>query len=236
MTSASKNSRPVESRAAAPIVASLMALLASAGMTGCVDDFTAAAISNPATHHPIAFSSSPETLLVEIAPHRQGLSQNQAADVWRFVERFKAESTGGIRIELPGSARSSVTKSLVQIEEIIHNAGVDPRAVEIVRLGGKTGHAGAIAISYDRTIAVPPDCGDWSDDLGKNRERLPYNNFGCATQRNLALTVNNGRDLQGPQQEAPRSSERRSAQWSEYIGGGAAASSAATEAPAPQTK
>lgn len=213
---------------------SAAALLSAFALAGCVDDFTAAAISNPATHHPIAYTTSPETLLVEVAPHGMGLSQNQAADVWRFVERFKAESTGSLRVEIPGKSKSTVSKSVMQIEGIVQNAGIDPRAVDMVQVGGKSVHASAIVLTYDRTVAVPPDCGDWSDDLGKNRERLPYNNFGCATQRNLALTVNNGRDLQMPQQETPRSSERRSAQWSEYIGG--AANKAATEAPAPQTK
>lgn len=52
-----------------------------------------------------------------------------------------------------------------------------------------------------------------------DRERLPYENFGCASQRNLALTVANARDLQVPQEETPRSSEVRSASWSKYVGG-----------------
>lgn len=193
---------------------------ASLALAGCVDDYTAAAIHNPSTHHPIGYGTSPETLFVELGPSHLGLSRNQSTDVWRFVNRYKKESTGSLRIEAPGSAGGHMTASraLRQVEEIVQDAGVDPRAVQLARLGGKSGHAGALTLSYDRTVAVPPDCGDWSDDLGKNRERLPYNNFGCATQRNLALTVANGRDLQMPQEETPRSSERRSANWSAYTG------------------
>ena len=66
-------------------------------------------------------------------------------------------------------------------------------------------------------MAVPPPCDDWSRDVGRNEERIPYPNWGCATQRNLALTVDNARDLGQPQPEDPRSGERRSATWSAYV-------------------
>lgn len=211
----------------------------AAALAGCVDDYTAAAISNPVTHHPIAYTASPETLVVEVPPGAPGLSQNQHADVWRFIERYKQESTGNLRVEAPRSAGGHIamSRSLRQVEEIVQDAGIDPRAVQVMRLGGKTGNAGALALSYDRTVAVPPECGDWSHDLGKNRDRLPYNNFGCATQRNLALTVANSRDLQMPQEETPRSSERRSTTWSEYVGArGSATADAVSAPPASATK
>jgi pilus assembly protein CpaD len=217
MTSATNPSRTA---VALRRTASATAIIASALLMGCVDDLTAAAISDPATHHPIAYSAAPETLIVEIVPAGPGLTPNQTADVWRFVQRFKAESTGSLRVEIPGKGRpwGALGKSVQQVEEIINRSGIDPRAAAYVHTGGKGAHAGALILTYDRTIAVPPDCGDWSDDLGENRERLPYNNFGCATQRNLALTVNNGRDLQIPQEETARSSERRASTWSDYVG------------------
>jgi pilus assembly protein CpaD len=199
-------------------IAALALSSVSLALAGCVDDITAASISNPATHHPIGYGASPEMLMVEVPHFAQGLSRNQVADVIRFIERYKAESTGSLRIEAPKGTNLAVSRSLRQVEELLENAGVPHTAIHLARLSGKSGHAAAIGMSYDRTVAVPPDCGDWSDDLGKNRERLPYNNFGCATQRNLALTVANGRDLQHPQPETPRSSERRSATWSEYVG------------------
>jgi pilus assembly protein CpaD len=200
----------------------LALILASLAMAGCVDDETAARLSDVRTHHPITYGTSPETLIVELPPSGAGLSRNQEADVYRFVERFKQESTGSLRIDAPGSAGGHLkaSRALRQVQTIVEDAGIDPNAIDLQRSGGKSVNAGAITMNYDRTVAVPPECGDWSDDLGENRQRLPYNNFGCATRRNLALTVANGRDLQMPQPEKPRSSERRSATWSEYVGSG----------------
>jgi pilus assembly protein CpaD len=64
---------------------------------------------------------------------------------------------------------------------------------------------------------VPPECGDWHRDVGVERNRVPYPQWGCATQRNFAGMVANSRDLQRPQDEDPRSAERRSQTWSKYI-------------------
>lgn len=202
------------------LCAALLGAMASS-LAGCnrLDDYTAADLQDPVKRHPIAYSSRPEILFVEVAPGGAGLSANQEADVYRFVERYKAESTGALRIAAPRSAGKhlAISGSARQIESIVRNAGVPPHAVETSRYAGDTGGAPALQLSYDRTLAVAPQCADWGTDLGENRERLPFNNFGCATQRNLALNVANGRDLLVPQEEAPRSSERRSATWTKYV-------------------
>jgi pilus assembly protein CpaD len=54
--------------------------------------------------------------------------------------------------------------------------------------------------------------------VGRNEDRIPYPNWGCATQRNLAVMVDNARDLRQPQGEDPRAGERRSVSWSAYAG------------------
>ena len=53
-----------------------------------------------------------------------------------------------------------------------------------------------IRLAYQRPVAVPPPCDHWTEDVGRNEERIPYPNWGCATQRNLAVMVDNARDLQ----------------------------------------
>ncbi len=209
--------------------ASLLIAVSTLALAGCnrLDDYTAAELGNPVKRHPIAFSSQAETLYVEMAPVGAELSANQHADIWRFVDRYRKESTGTLRISAPGSASGhlATTRAVHNVQEIVQEAGVDPDAISIVRHKPSPHVGHAVRLSYDRPIANPPQCADWSTDLGENRERLPYNDFGCATQRNLALTVANGRDLQGPQQESPRSSERRSLAWSSYTGASGAGGS-----------
>jgi pilus assembly protein CpaD len=230
-------------RASRPLGLGCALIALAFGTGGCtrLDENTAADLHDVTNRHPVSFASSPETLYVEVPSGSQRLSPDQEADVYRFVAHYKAESTGTLRIGAPRSIASHLKSSGVgrQIEAIVHNAGIDARSVETMRTasGGPAGPA--LSLSYDRTVALAPQCGDWGTSVGENRERLPFNNFGCATQRNFALTVANARDLQQPQDEAQRSSERRSASWSKYIdnksggGGGGGAAGAADAAGAP---
>lgn len=208
-------------------------------VTGCrrLDNHTARHLSDPELNHAIHFSQDTETLFVELPHGGRQLSHSQAADVRRFAERFKSESTGQIRIAAPRAAggRFAVARSMRQVEDIVSGAGIPRSAIRLQDYSGSNPEFGpALRIAYSKPVAIPPHCEDFSKDLGVDRERLPTRNYGCATQRNLALMVANSRDLQHPQQSAPRSSERRSVTWTEYVGGGSttgAASPAPTVAP-----
>lgn len=216
------------------------------GLAGCrdhwgVDNQTAALLNNPEKRHPIGFSSRTEALYVEVMPGGDGLSSNQLVDITRFVDRFKVEGTGRLTVAAPGSARGhlSASRSVRQVEEIVRGSGLPANAMTMARAATDARYGPAIRLAYERPVAVAPQCGDWPEDMGPNRERLPYANFGCATQRNLALSVVTSRDLQVPQEEAERAGERRTAVWTKFTGaasgptggGGAAAAPAAPGAP-----
>lgn len=214
----------------------LVVVAAAVGLSACreheprLDNLTAATLTNPEKRHPIGFTPRVEALYVEVASDGLGLSENQATDIYRFLDRYKSEANGRLRVTAPASVKGhfAVSRSFRDIEELIDRSGVPEGAIERQRTrGGKDRYGPAIKLSYERSLAMAPHCGNWPKDLGRiDRERLPYENFGCASQRNLALTVANARDLQVPQEETPRSSEVRSASWSKYTKGGAAAGAA----------
>ena len=199
------------------------------GLSGCreheprLDDITAANLNDPGKRHPIKYAGRTEALYVEVASDGLGLSENQAEDVFRFVDRYKSEAEGSLTITAPSSVRGhmAASRSFRDIEALVDRSGVPDEAVTIRRARSNAKFGPAVQLSYQRALAVPPACGNWPKDLGRiDRERLPYEDFGCASQRNLALTVANARDLNVPQMETPRYSEKRSATWSEYTGGG----------------
>ncbi len=169
--------------------------------------------------HPITFQSRVEELTVELPPHGQGLSQNQYADVYRFVRRFKGESNGHLTVSTPGAARigGGFGGPLDDIRSALVEAEVPTSKVRRGTHARGRGGNGVLRLSYMRPIAVPPECGDWHRDVGVEHNRVPYPQWGCATQRNIAGMVANSRDLQRPQDEDPRSAERRSQVWSKYI-------------------
>ncbi|MDX2307318.1 MAG: CpaD family pilus assembly protein [Hyphomicrobium sp.] len=197
-----------------------------------LDNVTAVELSEPKTRHPIGAYPETKALIVELAPEGRGLTPNQRADVWRFVDSYRKESTGPLHIAGPRSTGGYIaaSRSLREVQSIVAEVGVDPSDVVVAQGGGGGRGAPEVRIAYEKPIAVPPECRDWGSNLGENRERLPYNDFGCATQRNLALTVANARDLRQSQDETPRSSERRSKAWGEYTGSSNSSTSPAAPA------
>lgn len=221
--------------------------LAALSTAGCrehmrLDDFTAAELNDPNKRHPIAYRGQTEALLVEMGGKGEGLSYDQQADVYRFVKRYRAEANGPITVSAPRSAGAhlAASRSLREIEDALHASGISGRNVRMDRHGDfETGEFGpAIKLAYVRPVAIAPECGQWPEDTGVDRERVRFENYGCAAQRNLALTVANSRDLIRAQGVSPRSGERRDTTWKEYVGeskeggGGAAASPPAGAAPA----
>jgi pilus assembly protein CpaD len=185
-----------------------------------LDKASAAGLSDPELRHPIRFRRHTEQLDVEVPAGAEGLSPNQRVDVYRFLDRYKHEAVGRLVISVPGGTqdRAAVARSVQGIQAHVAAAGIDYRM-----LRGRPDHrldgTPAIRLAYQRPVAVPPDCGHWPENVGRNEERIPYPNWGCATQRNLAVMVDNARDLRQPQAEDPRSGERRSATWSAYVAG-----------------
>jgi pilus assembly protein CpaD len=186
-------------------------------------DAAAVGLSNAEVRHPIGFTPRTESLEVEVPAGAEGLSPNQQVDVYRFLRRYKREAAGRLVITVPTGVRdqAALAQSVQEIQRQVAEAGVDYRLLHGGRHDARSGGTPAIALAYKRPVAVPPQCDDWTRDVGRNEERVPYPNWGCATQRNFALTVDNARDLGQPQAEDPRSGERRSVTWSAYVGGGA---------------
>jgi pilus assembly protein CpaD len=185
-------------------------------------DATAVALGNPEVRHPIGFTPKSEGLEVEVPAGAEGLSPNQQVDVFRFLHRYKREAVGRLVITAPTGVRdkAAIAQSVQEIQRQVAEAGIDYRLLHGARHDARSEGTPAIKLTYRRPVAVPPPCDDWTRDVGRNEERIPYPNWGCATQRNLALTVDNARDLGQPQTEDPRSGERRSVTWSAYVGGG----------------
>ena len=79
---------------------------------------------------------------------------------------------------------------------------------------------GAIRVTYTKILAVAGPCSQWPDNMGPgvlgnerypllDSQNVPYWDFGCATQRNLASSVANPEDLVQPRPETPALAERR---------------------------
>ncbi|MGE3914198.1 MAG: CpaD family pilus assembly protein [Hyphomicrobiaceae bacterium] len=179
--------------------------------------------TNPALGHRIAFAARDEVLDIELPPPHVGLSANQYADVYRFAVRYRDEATGPLSLAAP-RGHGPRGALVADVQRALDEAGV--ARSRVVR--GRAAHGPYLTLAWQRPVAVAPECGHWPRDAAREPERVPYPDFGCATQRNLAGMVANSRDLMGSQPESPASSERRTRVWSKYVSGGETAAAAAT--------
>jgi len=205
------------------VAAASVAVVASLALAACEDhhrarlpDFMGVALNDVDARHPIGFVDRREVLSIDAPPRGRDLSHNQSADMHRFVARYKAEGVGQLVVSAPKQSDAGTSQVLAELGRILRESEIVPQRVV------RTRHADGrlrpvVRLSYGTPEAIAPECGHWHRDVARDPERINYPEFGCATQRNLAGMVANSRDLQRPQDEQPRSSERRSQTWSKYI-------------------
>jgi pilus assembly protein CpaD len=223
----------VRAAAAAVTAVSILTLVACEEQSR-LPDYVAVSLNDTTMRHPIGFDQRREVLNVDAPPRAANLSHNQIADMQRFVARYKAEGVGRLSVSV-ASQGAGTTQALDDLGRILKVAGILPSQVAKSRHGDAHHGRAMVRLSYARPLAIAPECGHWHRDIGRERERVFYPEFGCATQSNLAGMVANARDLQRPQDEQPRSAERRSQTWSRYIAPEQAEATADTKAKAVET-
>jgi len=208
-----------------------------AGLIGCDHardtDAMYVALSDTAKRHPIVVARDRVDMGFPLAGDGGGLEPGAYFQVTRLARRYRQTGKGRILISAPPSHRyrRDVVTALNDVRSAIRKAGVTNAQIAYGPPPGDIGGgAEEIRVSFDRVAALGPSCGDWSEDATHNREMLPYANFGCATQHNLAAMVAHPTDLIYPAEETPRPAERREAVWRKYIDTGSAASESAGSA------
>lgn len=174
-----------------------------------------------AERHPIQVARRPVEHDISVPVGSYGLTNNQANEVRGFARRFKIDAEGPLVIRAPSGSPNELAslRALEDIRRVLHKEQIPPGAVVIEPYIGDGAPDAPVRLSFLRFAAEGPICGDWSRDLSRNRKNLPYRNFGCATQANLAAMVANPRDLVRPRGMTPRSSERRDVVWDKYVKG-----------------
>jgi pilus assembly protein CpaD len=178
-------------------------------------------LANPNERHPIAVKRGEVTLDLAVYRGASGLNPSQRAQLYSFLREYKSQGAESLLIRAPsgGANETAAQRAYDEIRSAMRGAGIDPAAVALETYFANSDPAAPLRISYLQFVAQPPDCPDWSEDIGRDPQNTPWPNKGCATQRNLAASVADARDLLGPRGETPRPGERRDVVWGKYIAG-----------------
>jgi pilus assembly protein CpaD len=222
MASAHHGSRALA--AARPLLGLLVVLGVAIATSGCLQSprfkapFT---LSNPNERHPIAVRQGEALLDLAVYRGSTGLNESQRGQLYDYLRDYKAQSSGRLLIRAPsgGANETAAMRAYDEVRRAMHSAGIDPAVVVLEPYFANGDPAAPLRLSYLQFVAEPPDCPDWSENIGRDPKNMPWPNMGCATQRNLAAMVANPEDLVHPRGETPRPSERRDTVWGKYIAG-----------------
>ena len=232
MTSKGTSHMPTSVRRRAPFLIALTAVAAlSAGCKHLEDETRVAAwsLTDATQRHPIMVSQRPAHLSVRVPRGSQSLSPAQRAELLEFAQHFQATDAGNSRlvISAPGGAgnEAAAMHAVQEIRALLEDRGFSASSISVEAYHAERSQEPPVRVSYLRYVAEGPQCGNWSTNLAREPNNLPYPNFGCTTQHNLAAQIANPADLLGPRTMTPRSAERRDTVWEKYTKGNATNSS-----------
>jgi len=175
--------------------------------------------------HPIAVEEANQSIVIFVGEARGGLSASQRADVIGLARTWRREGTGAVVADVPvGTANARAAAATFRdIRGVLAAGGVPPRGIRLHNYRPEDpAILPTIRLSYPKITAVAGPCGLWPDDLGPSidnptySQNKSYENFGCATQRNLAAMIDNPADLEQPRSEIPADTARRTAAFAKY--------------------
>jgi len=134
------------------------------------------------------FAVAKETVSLTFAVPAAGaeLAGIEATQFERFVRRYHEQGHGPMTVHA-GAAAAALARELLLREGV--------RGREIMIAPDAPG-ADAVRLTYTASKAIVPDCVEWSSNATFNWSNRVHSNFGCATRRNVTLTVRDPGDLE----------------------------------------
>jgi len=205
--------KPLPMRAALAVTL----ILSTAALSGCGTrpdrSATGSIPDDYRTRHPIVLSESAQTMDIPIATGDRSLTFAMRDNIRGFAGDHAAKSRGAVQIMLPrGSANAATANSLRKdIRTTLINAGVKrDQLIEVSYDASGYGSSAPVRLSFFAITAKTGPCGEWPEDLVSNTmENKNYQNFGCASQANLAAQIANPMDLVQPRGMTPIDAEQR---------------------------
>lgn len=190
---------------------SILAVMSITALTACTSTFNGPEQAMTVDErYPIEVSETTATLQVD------SLSASNKAMINAFVAEYKQRGHGPMVIS---GASGNLARS---VERAVKAEGVS-------MVQRSPGGGSVATLSFARYVASVKECGDWSDNLATSYNNTAWDNFGCATQNNLAAMIEDPKDLVEPRGTTGLDQDRRSTILENYRAGRPTASTRTDE-------
>lgn len=193
------------------------ALVVATALTSCArpDRQTTSSIPDDyRTRHPITLAEVEHNLDVPIAAGDRQLRDGTDDLIRGFAQDYTALSSGTMQIVVPSTSVNAGAAHALKgkVRKVLIDAGVKSSRIVTTSYDPKDTNASApIRLRFVAVTAITGECGQWPSDLfGPSIiDNTNWENFGCASQQNLAAQIANPADLVGPRGMTPIDAQRR---------------------------
>ena len=193
-------------------------LISFALASGCAnyskDHFTVGSVPDDyRSRYPIIISESETVKDIIVSSGARSLSARDTQSVRSMALGFRRSGAQSIAILIPtGSSNEKAARNLASdVIAILNKNNISANRISVHHYSANDhGDSATLRIVYtDLTANVAGKCGQWNEDLLDTADNKNYENFGCATQNNLAQAIAHPSDLLGPRGESNIDSTRR---------------------------
>jgi pilus assembly protein CpaD len=191
------------------------ALLSACGTTRPDRQTTSSIPDDYRTRHPITLAEVEHNLDVPVGSGEHALTASTRDLIKGFAQDYAALSKSTLRIAVPMNAANSGAAHGVrsQVRKVLSDAGIPASRIIQTDYDPQSADASApVKLSFIAVTAMTDDCGQWPSDLVVGRtviDNTNWENFGCASQQNLAAQIASPTDLVGPRGMTPIDAQRR---------------------------
>jgi len=200
-----------------------LALLAALAATACAPNNRVVLepeMNDIRQMHPIVLSRSDRSIDVFVAGGAGAIGSRQIADIRNFAQEYRQSAKGPMIIAKPAN-NPEAGSILPSIRRALAEGGVS-RAVVTTYAPSDPTESAPVRLSFAALTAdVATQCGRWPEDLSgiqnfEGWKNTPYSNYGCASQKALAMQVADPLDLDRGRPMTPPDADRTTTVLTKY--------------------
>jgi pilus assembly protein CpaD len=177
------------------------------------------------TNHPIVIAEQDHVLDLPVGKYSHKLNLKTGDTIQSFAQNYLKSGSSYLTIMKPtgaGNSPAAASYSTQVLKKLVH-FGVPKGQITITPYDAQGyGDSASIRLIYSAISASTHECGKWSEDmLANSSDNKNYENFGCATQNNIAQQIANPLDLLSPRGSSPVDAARRATAIGTYQTDGA---------------
>ncbi len=179
------------------------------------------------TRHPISLAEVQQSIDIPVASGDRAMTIGTQDVVSGFLAEYAHQASGVLTIQYPsGSVNAAAAQGMRrQFRQLAIQSGIPPqRIAEVTYQAPPEGGLAPVRMSFNSVKATTEQCGQWPSDILHDSDNRNWENFGCATQNNLAAQIANPTDLVAPRIMTPIDAKRRTTVIGNYRDGKSTAS------------